>query len=270
MFFSLRWMRRWVDGMVASVFNRIYRKLRIVALLPSYRRYVSGIAPNSPLRGIPSRIVGDASADPTEFLDHYAAFAYWSATRMAERDGPLKTLDIGSPKMFNVMTSICHDVTAVVLADCCDTISNVRYVLHDAAEPLPFPESYFDIFTSTVSLPLLGLARYGDRLDSGCIPRLISELARVMKPDGELLVSMCLGQNVLNFNNGWFFDMPTLRRIFRGWMVVDHLVDMGSSSYATGFADGTRFSHKTSVDDLPRGQYRVIFLRLRRAAAASH
>lgn len=44
-----------------------------------------------------------------------------------------------------------------VLADCGDTISRVHYVRHDVADPLPFADASFDVFTSTVSLPLIGL-----------------------------------------------------------------------------------------------------------------
>jgi len=38
---------------------------------------------DSPLRGLPARIVGDASADPTEFFTHYDAFGYWVAAKLA-------------------------------------------------------------------------------------------------------------------------------------------------------------------------------------------
>ena len=217
--------------MPTTFLHRVYRKLRILALYPSYKRYLDDIPPESPLHGIPSRMVGDASADPTEFLDHYAAFAYWATAKIAARETPLKLLDLGSPKIFNSMSSATHDVTSVVLADCGDTISRVHYVRHDVADGLPFPDASFDVFSSTVSLPLLGLSRYGDRLDPNCLPRLVAELSRVMKPDGEMLVSMCLGRNVLNFNNGWFFDMTTIERLFAGWTVIDRLVDMASSSW---------------------------------------
>lgn len=247
------------------ILNRIARKLRTLTLYPRYRAYVAGIPANSPLHGIATRVVGDAAADPTEFFDHYDAFACWAARRIAARGRRLATLDVGSTKMMNAMLSAQHDVTALVLADCGDRLTGIRYVRHDVADPLPFEAATFDAFTSMVSLPLIGLARYGDRLDPDCLVHVVAELGRVMKPDGELLISMCLGPNILNFNNGWFFDFPTMEKIFAGWQIVDRLVDRQSSPRETDTA-GERFVADVSVDRIAPGDYRVIFLHLLRSA----
>ena len=78
-------------------------------------------------------------------------------------------------------------------------------VRHDVADPLPFADASFEVFTSTASLPLLSLGRYGDQQDPNCLPRLIGELDCVMTSDADLIVSMSLGRNLLNFNNSWFY-----------------------------------------------------------------
>lgn len=248
------------------ILNRIYRKLRSLLLYPRYREYLAGIGPGHPLHGIPTRMAGDASADPTEFFDHYDAFACWAARRIAARGKRLATLDVGSTKMMNAILSAQHDVTALVLADCGDRLSGIRYVRHDVADRLPFDDASFDVFTSMVSLPLVGLARYGDRLDPDCLVHVVAEVGRVMKPDGELLISMCLGPNILNFNNGWFFDFPTMERIFAGWQVVDRLVDRQSSPREGEAVTSERFVSDVSVDAIAPGDYRVVFLQLRRVA----
>lgn len=242
---------------------RVRRKLRSLALYPQFRRYVEGIGPDSPLHGLRTRIVGDASADPTEFFDHYDAYAFWATQKIFARGRPLKTLDVGSTKIMNGMLSAVHDVTSLVLADCSDSISRVRYVRHDASDPLPFPDASFDVFTSMVALPLIGLARYGDRLDPNSLMKLVAELKRVIKPDGDIIVSMCLGHNVLNFNNGWFLTMETLRRVFEGWAVVDHLVDLQSSPRSVPDRPDQRFTRDTDISRIPETDYRVIFLHLR-------
>jgi SAM-dependent methyltransferase len=248
---------------VPSFATRVARKLRGVGLYSPFRRYVAGIGPQHPLYGAKVRLVGDASADPTELFDHYDAFAVWAMRKIVGRGARLKLLDVGSVKMMNAMLSTMHDVTALVLADCQDSLSGVSYVRHDAALPLPFPDSAFDVFTSMVSLPLIGLGRYGDRLDPECLVRLVRELSRVMKPDADLLVSMCLGPTLLNFNNGWYMDMPAVRRVFAGWEVVDLVVDRWSSP--RGHAIGApRFSPDASVDAIALGDYRVALLHLRR------
>jgi SAM-dependent methyltransferase len=224
------------------------------------------MVPGHPLHGIPVRVIGDASADPTEFFDHYDAFAAWAAQRIFARSGRQRTLDVGSIKLMNGVLAAAHDVTSLVLADCGDSLSGVRYVRHDIAEPLPFPASSFDVFTSMASLPLVGLGRYGDRLDVNCLPRFVGELGRVMKTDAELLISMCLGPSVLNFNNGWFLDLPTLEKVFAGWQLCDRMVDRQSAPKGTAPA-GERFITDTSVDDIAFGSYRVVFLQFKRAKA---
>lgn len=246
-----------------SLAKRALGKLRKIAIYAQYRRYCASIGPGHPLHGIPTRLVVDAKEDPTEFYDHYAAFAYWAATKLAARGGPLRILDLGSPKMFNGMLSATHDVTSMVLADCRDTISRVRYVRHDASDTLPFDRASFDVFTSTVSLPLIGLGRYGDRMNADCLPNLARELGRVLDADGELLVSMCLGSNVLNFNNGWFLDLSTIERLLDGFRIVDCLVDLESSPRRSGSAK-KRFVADASTADIAFGDYRVVFLQCRR------
>lgn len=245
--------------------DRLRRKLGKLTMYPRFRQYVAGIDSQHPLHGIPARLVGDASADPSEYFDHYDAFAFWAAQKVRARGGRLRTLDVGSMKMMNAMLSTAHEVTALVLADCADSLSGVSYVRHDVCDKLPFPDSTFDVFTSMASLPLVGLARYGDRLDPDCLVNLVAELGRVMKPDADLLVSMCLGSNVLNFNNGWFFDLATMKRIFRGWVLVDHLVDHGSAPDGERLPAARRFDQDTSLDGIEFGDYRVAFLHLRRS-----
>lgn len=44
--------------------------------------YLGAMSVDNPLRGLPARIVGDASSDPTEFFTHYDAFGYWIAERL--------------------------------------------------------------------------------------------------------------------------------------------------------------------------------------------
>jgi hypothetical protein len=80
----------------------VRRKLRGLFLGGTLKRFQAAIAPASPLRDVPARIVGDASADPTETIDHYDAFASWSGERIMKRSQRLAILDVGSKKMLNI------------------------------------------------------------------------------------------------------------------------------------------------------------------------
>lgn len=249
-----------------SLLMRILRKLGAISVYPQFKTYRSSINSGHPLFGIRARIVGNAAADSAEFFDHYDAYSFWVAQKIAAREKPISILDVGSPKMMNAILSANNDVTALVLQHCGDEISRVKYIAHDVCNPLPFPDRMFDVFTSSVTLPLIGLGRYGDKLDAWAAVTLIKELDRVMRPDADLLISMCLGRNILNFNNGWFIDLPTIEKLFANWKLQDYLVDQCSSPKTGAKAmAGPRFSADASVDKINIGDYRVIFLHFRRA-----
>jgi SAM-dependent methyltransferase len=213
------------------------------------------------LRGLPVRIVGDASADPTEFFTHYDAFGYWVAQHLARGGRRRRILDIGSPKTQNAILSASHDVTALVLADCSDRLSEVKYVQHDVTRPLPFADDAFDCITSTVSLNLVGLGRYGDRIDADAIPNLIGELARVAAPGADLLVSLPSGPSQLAYNNHWIFDLEHIGRLFKRWRLVETLVDSWSSPKAgvAGANPSRRFIKPDEFPPMQAGDYRVVF-----------
>lgn len=232
--------------------------------------YFASMSPDNPLRGFPARIVGDASSDPTEMLDHYDAFAYWAATRLARGALRRRILDLGSPKTQNAILSAYHDVTALVLADCSDRFTAVNYVQHDATLPLPFSSESFDCFTSTVALPLIGLGRYGDRIDGNSLPNLVSELGRVMSRDAELLVSLTVGPNLLAFNNGWYLELEAIKTLFAGWRLVEVVLDNWSSpkTKPTGHPS-ERFQTVDRAPVIHVGDYRVAFCAFVRDAPTS-
>jgi SAM-dependent methyltransferase len=264
-----------MNAFIPPIVHKIKGKLGKITIYKQYQRYISGIRTDHPLAGLPTRLVGNASADPKELLSHYDAYGFWTAKKIAEKAAAhpagqrLQILDVGSPKMMNCVLSANHDITSVVLADCGDRLSGVKYQTHDVADKLPFSDQVFDVFTSSVAMPLFGLGRYGDKLDPNCLVNLIAELTRVMKPDGKIVVSLSLGPNVLNFNNSWFFDLPTIKRLFFGWEIVDHLVDHRSSPRAAPIDPGRRFSKNTSIGGMSIGDFRVIFLELQRQQTVS-
>ena len=249
-----------------ALLDRSIRKLRSFVMRSELDAYLATMSADSPLQGLPVRIIGDASADPTEMFSHYDAYGYWVAERLARSGRRRRILDIGSPKKQNAILSAYHDVTAVVLADCSDSFSAVTYVNHDVTLPLPFPDRSFDCFTSTVAINLIGLGRYGDRIDADGIPHLIAELGRVATDEAELLVSMSLGPNLLSFNNHWSFDLDTIRRLFRGWRLKDAVADSWPAGKAVQTGDPSRrFVRPDELPVMVAGDYRVVFCEFVRA-----
>jgi hypothetical protein len=245
---------------MTNFLDRLIRKSRSFVMRSELDAYLATMSADNPLHGIAVRIVGDASADPTELFSHYDAFGYWVAERLARSGRRRRILDIGSPKKQNAILSAYHDVTAVVLADCCDRFSAVTYVNHDVTLPLPFPDRSFDCFTSTVALNLIGLGRYGDRVDANAIPHLIAELGRVATDEAELIVSLTLGPSLLSFNNHWCFDLDTIQRLFAGWRLRDAVADSWSAGRAVQRGNAAhRFVKPDQLPVIAAGDYRVVF-----------
>jgi hypothetical protein len=201
------------------------REIRGIRVRQGLREYLAAMNTDNPLRGCPVAMIGDCPANPTETFTHYDAFAYWEEKRLGRIGRKLDILDIGNKKAINALLSAGHNVTSIVLADCGDAFSEVRYLVHDVSDPLPFREHSFDALTSAATLHLIGLGRYGDRINPNALQDLTKELNRVMKPRSHLLLSTQFGSAThLLFNNGWVFDLGKLRELFKGWDLVSSLV----------------------------------------------
>lgn len=253
---------------IPPLITKIIRKVGVIFLQSQLKNYLSDMGEENILRNKSYALVGNASADPTEFYTHYDAFSYWIFKKIGNEQK--KILDVGSPKIMVSSLSANNQVTSLVLADCKDTFSEVLYIYHDVADPLPLPDASFNCLTSTVALPLIGLGRYGDKLDPNCLHNFLIELDRVMMPDSDLYVSMCLGPDFLSFNNGWFLELNTIKELFKGWELIEAIVDLCASSksslacnYNDRFVDAVTYG----FSEIKQGDYRVVFCHFYRRAS---
>jgi|SRR5579884_1342957 len=247
------------------VLRRLIRFVRGRKIRPLLNAYAAAMADDNPLKKCGMSLIGDCSANPTEFFNYYDAFAYWEAEKLKNISDSLDILDIGNKKAINAILSVQHNITSIVLADCKDSISKVRYLIHDVSNPLPLQDSSFDVFTSAATLHLIGLARYGDRLNPNALPDLIKELDRVMRPQSDLIIATPLGnKNHLSFNNGWVFTLDTLNVLFSKWRLADCLIDNAS---VPGAHYVERFTKSIdTLDHLLEGESRVVFLHFQKPA----
>jgi SAM-dependent methyltransferase len=141
----------------------------------------------------------------------------------------------------------------------------VKWIEHDAASKrqLPFPDKYFDVFTSCASLQLIGLGRYGDQVNGNALPEFLSELDRVMGPESDLIVSVPVGINYLNFNEGWRFDLKTWAKLFGpNWQLTSYIFDLNSSP--GNVEEEFRFTKTLPVLEI--GDYKIAHLIFSRAS----
>lgn len=181
--------------------------------IKNFRKYQKLMIENHPFKNFKKKIWCNSVEDPFEFFNYYDVFSYWIIKKINELGNNKKILDVGGKKITNAILSINNDVIAVVLKDCKDKISKVRYVIHDVSYPLPFEDNTFDVFTSPATLHLIGLGRYGDKLDPNALINFVKELDRVMKKKSDLFLCMPLGKNQLIFNLHYIFDFDTLKDI---------------------------------------------------------
>ena len=252
-------------GTISHLLIKIAGKLRYLETRRSnkvnFKSYLSGIGGDHKFSTFSKSIQGDMSASASERFSHYDAFAYFTHKRVRDiSKNRLKILDLGSVKLSTALLSLNHDVTSLVLVDPNDEISQTNYLVHDASLPLPFENSSFDIFTSTVSVHLIGLGRYGDIIDPNAIPNLIGELDRVLKPNSDLFISLALGKNALKYNVHWEFELETIKSLFEKWALEDHLIDIRSSQFNL---EGPRFTKEIPAG-INQGANHVIFLHFKR------
>ena len=241
--------------------NRIENKIKRIAVQDQFKRYKSMIVDGHIFKNLPMKVIGDMSANPHEFFSHYDAYSVWLMKKIKENGGG-NILDVGNLKVTNALIALDNNLTSLVLMDCEDKISDVKYVIQDIGKPLKFNDNSFDIFSSSVSLHLVGLARYGDELNPNALIYFIKELDRVMKEKSELIFSISYGKNCLTFNEGWKFDIETLKKLFDKYELIDWLIDNHSSHTVKDYTD--RFTKDLSLEGWEEGEYRVIFLHFKR------
>lgn len=249
---------------IGASLNRRLKAPRLNRHFNQYRMSIKhGILENSQMKA-----VHDMSADPYEPLSHYDAYAYFVQKNLTEKGGPnLRILDLGSMKYLNAINSILHTVTAIVLKPPSDGISNVDWVVHDVAskEKLPFQDNSFDVFTSCVSLFLIGLGRYGDSLNGNAIPEFMNELDRVLTPNAEILVSVQVGKDYLHFNAGWIFSIESWKELFgKKWKLDSFVFDLESTPSNTDAKE--RFT--SQLPDLLTGECKVAHLKFSRVTSS--
>lgn len=212
--------------------------------------------------------------NPTENPDHYAIFAYWIAKKILNNNNliagiaggyKLEILDVGNTKFSNMFNSINNNVTALVLEEPLDNISDVKYIKHDISKVLPFLDKTFDIFTSPSTLHLIGQGRYGDELNPCALLEFLEELNRVTKDNSKAYIMLPLGKDALLFGYHFIYSYKSIVKIFKYWNVTDYMVDnlvkFGTISKSPLPSCG-RFNKDIDISDFKVGDYKIIYLEL--------
>jgi len=247
------------------ILNKFSATLKKYKQKKIFNKYISNIDESHPFFDFKKINHSDCSADPKEFFSHYDSFSFWLFSKLDILGHNQKVLDLGGLKNTNGILSIYNDVNSIVLIDCEDEITKVKYFKHDVSDPLPFKSNSFDVFSSVVSLNLIGLGRYGDKINHNAIIDFVQEIERVMKKKSHLIFSIsCGSKNYLKFNEGYKFEFETIKKIFINWDMKDYLIDNNSYGTTTNFIF-PRFTKDLSyLSSLEEGEHKVVFFHFSR------
>ncbi|NWF56588.1 MAG: class I SAM-dependent methyltransferase [Syntrophaceae bacterium] len=124
---------------------------------------------------------------PQNFIDHQCAFAAFHLRRAR----PERILDIGSYRHF-ILGLLAHSpVTTIDVRTRTPAVENETVITCDAKK-LALPDDFFDSVVSLCALEHFGLGRYGDEFDPSADRKAFSEMVRVLRPGGRLIVTTTL------------------------------------------------------------------------------
>jgi SAM-dependent methyltransferase len=121
--------------------------------------------------------------EPTYFYQDSWAFD------LVVRAKPSSHIDIGSHHKYVALLSKVVPLTMVDLRPLSLEMKSIKFVQGSILN-LPFPDSSIESLSSLCVIEHIGLGRYGDPLDPLGSLKACNELARVIKPGGNLYISV--------------------------------------------------------------------------------
>jgi len=183
------------------------------AFVESYRRQLEECrrAPGDFV--ILEKLYYDVGEHPIDAVDFQCSFA----AEMLSRHSPSSILDIGSYRHF-ILGLLAHlNVTTLDVRGRLATLGNERVLTGEAAA-IPARDGSFDAVVSLCALEHFGLGRYGDRFNLRSDSIAATEMMRVLRPDGVLIVTTTISRAapVIRFNGHRIYSLEMLRRMFPG------------------------------------------------------
>jgi SAM-dependent methyltransferase len=155
----------------------------------------------------------EAGAHPANEIDFQCAFAARSLAGHVASD----ILDVASYRLF-LLGLLAHSrVTSIDVRPREAATANETAITANA-KSLPFPSESFDVVISLDSIAIFGLGRYGDDFDLAADRAAVTEMARVLRPGGRLILTTTItrGVPVLAFNSHRIYTLEMIHRLCEG------------------------------------------------------
>ncbi|MEI6444872.1 MAG: putative sugar O-methyltransferase [Nostocales cyanobacterium ELA583] len=160
---------------------------------------------------------------PSTPIDPYYFYQdTWASKKIFERK-PESVLDIGSTVFYAGIISQFAPTTFVNIRPVNLNLPGLT-VVDGSILDLPFTDASQNFITSLCVLEHIGLGRYGDPIMPDGTKSACAEIDRVLKPQGEIVVSVPLGKTCcIAFNAHRIFSRGEFLSYFAGYEVLDEI-----------------------------------------------
>jgi SAM-dependent methyltransferase len=191
--------------------------------------------------------IGDDEAETT-IEPIYFYQDQWAFEKIVQ-DHPQNHVDVGSHHKFVALLSKVVPVTMIDIRPLSLPLDTLKFQKGSILE-MPFEDASLPSVSSLCVVEHIGLGRYGDMLDPNGTEKAIKELKRIVRPGGNLYLSIPLDDsNITYFNAHRAFTEDYLLALFRPFKVVEKRYIYGNhfgSDLHSGF--GTGCYHLKSPD----------------------
>jgi SAM-dependent methyltransferase len=195
--------------------------------------------------------IDDARAT-SAYDSHYFFQDIWAARHIAFRR-PDRHVDVGSRVDFVGFLTAVTRVSFVDIRPLEVDVPDFEPIAGSLLA-LPFADRSLESVSCLHVAEHVGLGRYGDPLDPAGTRKAAAELQRVVAPGGELLFSLPVGRERVEFNAHRVHDPRRVRGLFDELELVEF----------SGVDDAGRFRRDRSLDELAGQRYACGMFRLRR------
>jgi hypothetical protein len=169
----------------------------------------------------------------------------WAARKIFELK-PSHHYDVGSHAVTVGIISQFTPVTMIDLRPIGIVLENLHFEYGSILE-LPFPDKTIESLSSLCVVEHIGLGRYGDPLDAWGSEKAAGELQRVLKPGGNLLISVPVDAECrVYFNAHRTFTRQYVIELFSNLKLVEERYIYGTrvhASYEPDYGFGTGLFH---------------------------
>jgi SAM-dependent methyltransferase len=186
----------------------------------TYNRYNQLASPEN--RNKPEYLypcLGDDTAE-TAIEPTYFYQDSWAFEKIVNAN-PSCHFDVGSQNKFVALLSKVFSVTMVDIRPLSLPLDTLKFVTGSILE-LPFEDGSIESLSSLCVVEHIGLGRYGDPLDPLGTEKAVAELKRVVKPGGNLYVSLPLDdENRTYFNAHRAFSEEYILKLFDQFELIE-------------------------------------------------